>query len=76
VVLNVLSISQEEMPDCRGIRRIRFKPHLVYSLEAQSQARLPPRAECQEDSDVDSTKLVNSPTESWDRAEDRNELYS
>jgi hypothetical protein len=74
-VLNVLSIDQEEMPDCRGIKCMGFKPHLVYRPKAWSQARLPHRAECQEDSDVDSTKSVNSSTEPWDRADDSNELY-
>jgi hypothetical protein len=52
-----------------------FKPHLVYSPKARSQAQLPPRAECHEDSDVDSTKSVNSSTEPWDPVEDSNELY-
>jgi hypothetical protein len=75
-VLNVLSIGQEEMLDCRGIKSMGFKPHLVYSPEAWSRAHLPPRVECLEDSDVDSMKSVNSSTESWDHAEDSNELYS
>jgi hypothetical protein len=74
-IANVVSIGQEKMPDCRGIKRMGFKPHLVYNPEAWSQARLPPRVECQEDLDVDSTKSVNSSTESWDHAEDSNELY-
>jgi hypothetical protein len=44
-----------------------FKPHLIYNQEGQSQAQLPLRVERQEDSDVDSTKSVNSSIESWDR---------
>jgi hypothetical protein len=33
VVDNLLSIGQEEMPDCRGIKHMGFDPHLLYDHE-------------------------------------------
>jgi hypothetical protein len=75
VISNVASVGQKEMPDCWGIKCMGFRPHLVYDPKARSQARLPPRVDCQEDSDVDSTQSINSSTESWDRLEDGDELY-
>jgi hypothetical protein len=53
-----------------------FKPHMVYSPEARVQAKLPPRVERLEDSDVDFTRSVDSFTESLDRVEDSDELCS
>jgi hypothetical protein len=32
-IANVVSIGQEEMPDCQGLKCMRFKPHLVYNQE-------------------------------------------
>jgi hypothetical protein len=55
-----MSIGQEEMPDCRGITYLGFKPHLKYDPKARVEAELPPRVECKEDSDIDSIKLVGS----------------
>jgi hypothetical protein len=52
-----------------------FMRHLIYNQEARSQAQLPSRVERQKDLDVDSTKSVNSSTESWDRVEDNDEFY-
>jgi hypothetical protein len=77
VALNAQYISQQEIPDCWGIKHIGFKPYLIYNPKAQAEAKLLPRAERKEDSDVDSTKLVNSSIESWDHAsaEDSDESY-
>jgi hypothetical protein len=66
IVENMLSIGQEEMPDCRGIRRMGFDPHLIYNHEARAAAKLSPRIERRVDSDIDSTGSVNSSTELWD----------
>jgi hypothetical protein len=63
---DALAIGQEEMPDCRGIKRMGFEPHLLYDPEARAAARLSPRAERQVDSDVDSTGSAVSFAESWD----------
>jgi hypothetical protein len=64
---DALAIGQEEMPDCRGIKRMGFVPHLVYDPEARAVAKLPPRAEHQADSDIDSMRSVGSSAESCDR---------
>jgi hypothetical protein len=37
-ITNVVSIGLEEMPNCRGIKRMGFKPHLIYNQEGRSQA--------------------------------------
>jgi hypothetical protein len=63
---DALAIRQEEMPDCRGIKRMGFEPHLIYNPEAQAAVELPLRAERQADSDIDSTGSVGSSAESWD----------
>jgi hypothetical protein len=76
VISNVSSIGRREMPDCRGIKRMGFRPYLIYDLEARSRAQLPPRVDRPEESDVDSTQSVNSSTKSWDCQEDGDELYS
>ena len=68
---DALSIEQEEMPNCKGIKRMGFKPHLIYDLEAQAVAWLSPRIERQADSDVDSTRSMNSSVESWDCVHDK-----
>jgi hypothetical protein len=60
MVKDALTIGQKEMPDCRGIKCIRFEPHLIYDLGARAAAELPPRAERQADSDIDST-----PRDQW-----------
>jgi hypothetical protein len=54
-----------------------FKLHLIYDPKACAEAELPPKAECKEDSNIDSTKLVGSSAESWDRVstDDSNDLY-
>lgn len=62
-----MSIGQEEMPDCREITYLKFKPHLKYEPKARAEAELPSRVERKEDSDIDSIKLVGSSAESWDR---------
>jgi hypothetical protein len=61
---DALSIGQEEMPDCKGIKCMGFDPHLIYDSEAQAVAQLSPRAEHQANSDVDSTGSMNSSAES------------
>ena len=66
IAKDALSIGQEEMPDCKGIKRMGFEPYLIYDPEAQAAAELSPRIECQADSNVDSMGLVNSSAESWD----------
>ena len=65
------------MPNYQGIKYIGFKPHLIYDPEARAEAKLPPKAKCKEDSDVDSVRSVGSSAESWDHApaEDNDELY-
>jgi hypothetical protein len=42
---DALTIGQKEMPNCRGIKRIRFEPYLIYDPGARAVAKLPPRAE-------------------------------
>jgi hypothetical protein len=74
VAENVLFIRQEEIPDCRGIRRMGFDPHLIYNPKARAAVKLSPRVECQVDSDVDSTGSVNSSTESWDDLPDKDPI--
>jgi hypothetical protein len=64
VISNVSSIGQREMPDCRGIKRMGFRPHLIYDSKARFRAQLPPRIDRPEESDVDSTQSVNSSAES------------
>ena len=63
---DALSIGQEEMPNCRGIKRMGFELHLIYDPEARATAEFSPRVECQADSDIDSMGSVNSFAESWD----------
>jgi hypothetical protein len=75
-ISRVSSVGRKEMPDCRGIKRMGFRPHLIYDPEIRSRAQLPPRVERPEESDVNSTQSVTSSTESWDRPEDGDELYS
>jgi hypothetical protein len=77
VALNAQSISQEEMPNCWGIKQRGFKPYLIYNPKVRAKAKLLPRAKRKKDSDVDSTKSVNSYVESWDHAsaEDSDESY-
>jgi hypothetical protein len=77
IALEAQAIGQEEMLDCRGIKYIGFKPHLIYYPKARAEAKLPPIAKCKEDSDIDSTKSVGSSIESWDRVseEDFDNLY-
>jgi hypothetical protein len=41
-----------------------FRPHLIYDSEARSRAQLPPRVDHPEESDVDSTRSINSSIES------------
>ena len=60
------TIEEEEMLDCRGIKYVGFKPHLIYNPKARAEPKLPPRAKRKADSDVDSTGSVGSSTESWD----------
>jgi hypothetical protein len=43
VISNIASVGRREMPDCRGIKRMGFRPHLIYDSEARSQAQLPPK---------------------------------
>jgi hypothetical protein len=74
-ISNVSCIGQREMPNCRGIKCMGFRPHLIYDLEARSRAQLPPRVDHLEESDVDSTQSVTSFAESWDRQEDDDKLY-
>jgi hypothetical protein len=64
----VRTIGQEEMPDYKGIRYIGFKLHLIYGPKAWVEAKLPPRAECKEDSNINSTGSMCSSAESWDSA--------
>jgi hypothetical protein len=75
VISNIASIGRREMPDCRGIKCMGFRPYLIYDSKAQSQAQLPPRVDHPNKLDVDSTQSVNSSIESWDRREDDDELY-
>jgi hypothetical protein len=49
------TIGQEEMPNYKGIKYMGFKPHLINDPKAQAEAKLPPKVECKEDSDIDST---------------------
>jgi hypothetical protein len=51
-----------------------FDPHLIYNPKARATAKLSPRVECRVDSDVDSTGLVNSSTESWDDLPDKDPI--
>jgi hypothetical protein len=76
VISNVSSVGRREIPDCQGIKRMGFRPHLIYDSEARFRAQLPPRIDRPEESDVDSTQSINSSAESWDRQEDGDELYS
>jgi hypothetical protein len=64
---DMLTIGQKEMPDCKGIKRMGFELHLIYDPEAQAATELPPRAEHQVDSDINSMGSVGSSIESWDR---------
>jgi hypothetical protein len=75
-ISKVSSVGRKEMPDCRRIKRMGFRPHLIYDPETRSRAQLPPRVDRPEESDVDSVRSVTSSTESWDRPEDGDELYS
>jgi hypothetical protein len=45
VVDNLLSIGQEEMPDCRGIKHMGFDPNLLYDREVRAAAKVSPRVE-------------------------------
>ena len=56
------------MPNCKGIKYIGSKPHLIYDPRAQAEANLPPITEHKEDSDINSTGSVGSLAESWDCA--------
>jgi hypothetical protein len=73
IVENML-FSRQEMLDCRGIRRMRFDPYLIYNHEARAAAKLSPRIELRVDSDIDSTGSVNSSAESWDDLLDKDPI--
>jgi hypothetical protein len=75
-ISKVSSVGRKEMPDYRGIKRMGFRPHLIYDPETRSRAQLPPKVDRPEESDIDSVQSVNSSIESWDRLEDGDELYS
>jgi hypothetical protein len=45
VIPKVSSIGRREMPDCKGIKRMGFKPHLIYDSEVRSSAQLPSRVD-------------------------------
>jgi hypothetical protein len=66
VVDNLLSIEQEEMPDCRGIKHMGFDPYLLYDCEIRAATKVSPRVECRADPDTDSVGSMNSFAESWD----------
>jgi hypothetical protein len=66
VIDTLLSIRQEEMPDCRGIKHMGFDPHHVYDHEVQTTTRASPRVEHQTDMDTDSVGSMNSSAESWE----------
>jgi hypothetical protein len=74
-ISKVSSIGQKEMPDCRGIKRMGFRPHLIYDPETRSRAQLPPKVDHPEESNVDSVQSINSSIESWDHQENGDELY-
>ena len=68
IAKDVQTIGQEEMPDCKGIKYMGFKPHMIFGPKAWVEAKLPPKAKRKEDSNINSTGLVGSSADSWDRA--------
>jgi hemerythrin superfamily protein len=66
VVENLMSIGQEKMPDCRGIKHMGFDPYLLYDHEVQAIVETSLGGKCQGDSDIDSIGSMNSSVESWD----------